>query len=256
MMNKKTLVAVCMASLPILALSSLIGALVYYGFIHDDRVRDERIETSNAIIQQYIANPTADKARIALDAFTACEALSNPWVCNRDNKRAFIKTLAETSQIDILFSPGLSAASDLQQALNVETSPVMVYYAGQVPEVLFLKANAMVRNGDIHEALPIYKTLFMQGEQWSVATSLRSVFKHYGCIEDVDIWGEFTAAEVSRDTQPPGSAYPEQPRIYSVDEIVDRRIQLRNGEFVNPSENCPINLLLKNKANVPEAPAP
>ncbi|UUA74233.1 hypothetical protein [Cellvibrio sp. QJXJ] len=235
---------------------SFFGAFVYYGFIHDDRVRDESVETSNTAIRQYIANQTMDNAKFALDKLAECYALANTWVCSSENERAFIKALATTSHIDLLFSHGLSTASDLKHGLDINQSSAMALYTGKVPEVLFLKANAMIRHGNIQEALPIYKALFLQGEQWSVATSLRSVFKHYGCIDDVEIWGEFTAADVSRDTRPPGSAYPEQPRIYSVDEIVDRRIRLRNGEFITPSPNCPINLLMKRKASDPEASAP
>ena len=133
---------------------------------------------------------------------------------------------------------------------------MMAHYTGKVPDALLLKANALVRNGDIGEALPIYQALFAQGMQRYVAISLRSIFKHYGCIEDIEIWGEFSASEISVDTQPPGSIYPEQPRIFSVDEIVDRRIRLRNGEFIAPSDNCPINRMLKIKANNTERYTP
>ncbi len=235
---------------------SFFGAYVYYGFFRDDRVRDESVETSNTAIRQYIANQTMENAKFALDKLAECYALVNTWDCPSDNEQIFIEALATNNHVDLLFSEGFSAASDLKRGLDLKVSSVMVLYTGQVPEALFLKANAMTMQGNIQEALPIYKALFLQGEQWSVATSLRSVFKHYGCIEDVEIWGEFTAEEVSRNTQPPGTAYPEQPRIYSMDELVDRRIRLRNGEFINPSRNCPINLLIEKNANAPEASAP
>lgn len=223
---------------------SFFGAFFYYGLFHDDRVRDESVKTSNTAIRQYITNQTMDNAKFALDKLAECYALVNTWDCPSDNEQTFIEALATNNHVDLLFSEGFSAASDLKRGLDINQSSAMALYTGHVPDALFLKANAMIRYGDIQQALPIYKALFAQDKQWSVSTSLRSIFKHYGCIEDVEIWGEFTAAEVSRDTQPPGSAYPEQPRIYSVDEIVDRRIRLRNGEFINPSKNCPINLFM------------
>ena len=229
-----------------LVVFGLIALSIYFVFFRDGLINKDMINKSNVAFQHYIDSPTLENAKQALDEFRACSMRLGQWQCDFPSRSELIMVLINTGHIDLVLEDNLLVTAfnfDYSQGINGKrNAQLMSNYKNNLSNGLIMKADALVRKGNFEEALSIYKSLFEKGHQWQVAVSLRSLLSYYGCTTDVETWGEFTSEDPSHLVRPSGSPYPAQP--ISADEIVDRRIRLRKGEFVAFTPKCPLNKLL------------
>lgn len=244
-MNEKIKSLVSGAS-AFLLVFGLIALFIYFMFIRDGLINREMISKSNVAFQRYIDSPTVENAKQALDEFRICSTRLGLWPCDFPSQNELIMLLINTGHIDLVlednFLVGKFSFDYSQGIYGQRNAQLMSNYKNNLTNGLIMKADALVRKGNFEEALSIYKSLFDKGHQWQVADSLRGLLSYYGCTTDVETWGEFTNEEPSKLIRPSGAPYPAQP--IAANEIVDRRIRLRKGEFVAFTPECPLNKLL------------
>jgi hypothetical protein len=223
-----------------------IALFIYFMFIRDGLINREMISKSNVAFQRYMDSPTLENATKALDEFTICSMGISQGSCDFPSESELIVLLINTGHIDLVLEDEFLVVSfnfDYEQGTNGRrNAQLMINYKNDLPNGLILKADALVREGNFEDALPLYKSIFEKGYQSQVAHSLRGVLSYYGCTNDVEVWGEFTNKKPSNSTMLTGIPYPAQS--LSTDTIVDRRIRLRKGEFVPFSPECPLSKLL------------
>lgn len=224
----------------------LIALVVYFALFRDGLINKEMISKSNIAFQHYIESPTLENAKQALDEFRICSMRLGQWPCDFPRQSELILLLIDTGHIDLVLEDNYLVerfSFDYSQGIyGQRNAQLLSNYKNNLSNGLIMKADALVRKANFNEALAIYKSLFEKGFQWEVANSLRSLLSFYGCTTDVETWGEFTSEEPSNLVRPSGSPFPAQP--ISADEVVDRRIRLRKGEFVAFTPECPLNKLL------------
>lgn len=231
-----------------LVVFGLIATFIYYVFIRDGLINKEMIGKSNIAFQHYMDSPTLENAKQALDEFRICSTRLGVWPYLSDfpSQSKLIELLIDNGHIDLVLEDNFLVdmfSLDYSKGIyGQRNAQLMSSYRNNLSNGLIMKADALVRKGRFEEALSIYKSLFEKGHQWQVAESLRSLLSYYGCTTDVETWGEFTNEEPSNLIRPSGAPYPAQP--ISANEIVDRRIRLRKGEFIAFTPECPLNKLL------------
>lgn len=244
MIKKMQLFAI--QALAIFVFFGLMVLFIYMVFFREDFEKKEIVNKTNITINQYLSAPTIENAQIALTQLKKCAKEAGITHCDFINQTELTDLLISYGHIDLVLEDAyLTELINLyfgKGAIGYRNAKLMTNYLGSHPEGLIMKADALVRIGNFEEALSIYKSLFEKGHQWQVADSLRGLLSYYGCTTDVETWGEFTNEKPSNLVRPSGSPYPAQP--ISADEIVDRRIRLRKGEFVAFTPECPLNKLL------------
>ncbi len=198
----------------------------------------QSIETSLASIEDYINHPSDKNITYAISKYEECfKEISYDRDCLPEDLEKFNKTLIEHQHIDIALENQL-LVSNLALMDDGIYSGLMSDYKGTSSTGLFLKADSLVRQGDVKSAMPIYKLLFQDGERYEVSLRMRSLLSYYGCRSDFEIWGEYSERYAA--IRPTGSPYPAQEKSLSVQEVIQGRIKLRNGEFVSFMPECPL----------------
>lgn len=218
-----------------------IAAAIYFAFIRDGIIDEEKKESVISALNAYMENASDVNLSHALSVYTECNARLVSSECAFPREADLISILISNGHIDqIIDNHELRVGFGLEDDLN---AALMADYRGSGTNGLFMKADALVRGNQIHLAIPIYKSLFERNEKTWVAVRLRDLFSYYGCTSDYEVWGELTEHQTT-DVHPHGSTYPKQTQSLSTQEVVDLRIRLSKGEFVPITPCCPINKLL------------
>lgn len=203
----------------------------------------QSIETSLASIEDYINHPSDTNINYAISKYEECyKEISYDRDCLPEDLEKFNKALIEHEHIDTVLENQL-LAGNLALIDDGIYSGLMTNYKGTSSTGLFLKADSLVRQGNVKSALPIYKLLFQEGKRYAVSLRLRGLLNYYGCRSDFEIWGEFSEQYAA--IRPAGSPYPAQEKSLSVQEVIEGRIKLRNGEFVSFMPECPLSGLTR-----------
>lgn len=221
----------------------LCSVLVYFLIIRGCCLIEEQvIDSSVSSIESYINEPTDKNLSNAIIKHEECfKRIKFDFDCMPEKQNELINLLIENEHIDInMQNEAFFQSLSLKDGIH---SNLMARYKGTSSVGLFLKADALVRQGELRSAMPIYKLLFHEGRHYEVATRLRGLLTYYGCRSDFEIWGEYS--EQIADIQPTGSPYPAQEISLSVQEVIEGRIRLRNGEFVSFMPECPLSKITR-----------
>lgn len=222
----------------------IVASLIYFFFIKDSIIEQRLIDESVSSIEVYTKSPSNEHLSIAIFKHSECySAIKFDYACLPDHREEFLKLLIDNGDIDTVLGKDVFFRS-LGLMDGMIYQHLMANYTGNEKIGLFLKADALARQGDVKPALPIYKELFLEGNHYQVAVRLRGLLSYYGCHPDYEVWGEFTE-QFSQSVRPHGSPYPAQESSLPVPELVNRRIMLRNGEFVPFMPECPLSRLTK-----------